>query len=223
MGDYFAVEAGPAGEGWRPVGELIQDADLLAARVAGAAGRLGTGERRVAASILFQGLAARFLSPPVGLLVLYGAAGGFDPQRVHWRPVPHGPLPLRLEEWPFLPVAQGDGAALLYRAIVAGFLEPLADTVGRIVPVAPAILWGNAASALAGSVQTLARHRPQHASAALSLGRELLAMGRLRGQGTFATRPFFTRRTCCLYYRVPGGGTCGDCVLRHRPVRGRNT
>ena len=23
----------------------------------------------------------------------------------------------------------------------------------------------------------------------------------------------FRRRSCCLYYRVPGGGLCGDCVL----------
>ena len=26
----------------------------------------------------------------------------------------------------------------------------------------------------------------------------------------------FRRRSCCLYYRVPGGGVCGDCVLRDR-------
>jgi ferric iron reductase protein FhuF len=24
----------------------------------------------------------------------------------------------------------------------------------------------------------------------------------------------FARTTCCLYYRVPGGGKCADCVLR---------
>lgn len=23
----------------------------------------------------------------------------------------------------------------------------------------------------------------------------------------------FRRRSCCLYYRVPGGSTCGDCCL----------
>ncbi len=32
----------------------------------------------------------------------------------------------------------------------------------------------------------------------------------------------FRRRSCCLYYRVPGGGICGDCVLR-RPVRRTRT
>ncbi|WP_307845510.1 (2Fe-2S)-binding protein [Planomonospora sp. ID67723] len=79
-----------------------------------------------------------------------------------------------------------------------------------------------AASALAGSIQALTRHRPQCTAAALALGSELMGIGRLRGQGTFAARPFFVRRTCCLYYRVPGGGMCGDCVLRHRAARGRN-
>jgi ferric iron reductase protein FhuF len=23
----------------------------------------------------------------------------------------------------------------------------------------------------------------------------------------------FRRRSCCLFYRLPGGGTCGDCPL----------
>ena len=26
----------------------------------------------------------------------------------------------------------------------------------------------------------------------------------------------FRRRSCCLYVRAPGGGTCGDCVLAGR-------
>ncbi|GGK67180.1 hypothetical protein Ppa06_23930 [Planomonospora parontospora subsp. parontospora] len=222
LGGYFALDEGPVGQEWRPVAELIQSADLITARVADVAERLGIEDRRVAASILFQGLAARFVSPPAGLLVLHDVAGGFDPSRVHWRPVPHGPLPLRLQEWPFLPV-RGDGADRLHQEVVAGFLEPLADTVGRVVSIAPAILWGNAASALAGSIQALTRHRPQRTAAALALGRELLTMGHLRGQGTFAEQPFYLRRNCCLYYRVPGGGTCGDCVLGHRSARGRNT
>jgi len=25
------------------------------------------------------------------------------------------------------------------------------------------------------------------------------------------------RRSCCLFYRLPGAGTCGDCVLDERP------
>ncbi|MGW5694872.1 (2Fe-2S)-binding protein, partial [Streptomyces asiaticus] len=43
----------------------------------------------------------------------------------------------------------------------------------------------------------------------------------LRDAGTLGTAPLgYRRRTCCLYYRVPGGGLCGDCVLREAPGRG---
>jgi ferric iron reductase protein FhuF len=34
---------------------------------------------------------------------------------------------------------------------------------------------------------------------------ELLGNGRAR------------RRTCCLFYEVPGAGLCGDCVFDHPP------
>ncbi|MFV2120727.1 (2Fe-2S)-binding protein, partial [Streptomyces sp. Act-28] len=34
--------------------------------------------------------------------------------------------------------------------------------------------------------------------------------GTLRG-------PALRRRTCCLYYRCPGGGLCGDCVFDAPP------
>lgn len=35
---------------------------------------------------------------------------------------------------------------------------------------------------------------------------------RLRGTAEFAGGRF-RRRSCCLFYQVPGGGYCGDCVL----------
>ncbi|MEU4231576.1 (2Fe-2S)-binding protein [Nonomuraea sp. NPDC026600] len=25
--------------------------------------------------------------------------------------------------------------------------------------------------------------------------------------------PFFVRRSCCLYYRLPSGGECSDCAF----------
>jgi hypothetical protein len=28
----------------------------------------------------------------------------------------------------------------------------------------------------------------------------------------------FRRRSCCLYYRIPGGGRCGDCALDRAPT-----
>ncbi|MGW4250864.1 (2Fe-2S)-binding protein, partial [Streptomyces californicus] len=29
--------------------------------------------------------------------------------------------------------------------------------------------------------------------------------------------PAFRRRSCCLYWRCPGGGLCGDCVFDSAP------
>lgn len=44
------------------------------------------------------------------------------------------------------------------------------------------------------------------------------------GTGTFLHEEglgvAFVRRSCCLYYQVPGGGLCGDCVLRTGRRRG---
>jgi ferric iron reductase protein FhuF len=48
---------------------------------------------------------------------------------------------------------------------------------------------------------------------------ELVGGGSLRGHGRYVRpwpgRPeqFFVRHSCCLFYRLPGGGTCADCVL----------
>ncbi|MGB3523980.1 MAG: (2Fe-2S)-binding protein, partial [Mycobacterium sp.] len=27
----------------------------------------------------------------------------------------------------------------------------------------------------------------------------------------------YRRASCCLFYRTPGGGLCGDCALTHKP------
>ena len=61
---------------------------------------------------------------------------------------------------------------------------------------------------------------PQRAEAAGRLTAQVLALGWLRGTGHF-TRPdparpqwFLARHSCCLLWRVPGAGLCGDCVLR---------
>ncbi|MGX6600600.1 (2Fe-2S)-binding protein [Micromonosporaceae bacterium Da 78-11] len=52
-----------------------------------------------------------------------------------------------------------------------------------------------------------------------------LALGPLAGTGSLVRpdpdgpRRFLVRANCCLYYRIPGGGTCGDCVLTPEPER----
>ncbi|WP_199808608.1 (2Fe-2S)-binding protein, partial [Streptomyces sp. NRRL S-146] len=51
---------------------------------------------------------------------------------------------------------------------------------------------------------------------ARSLAAELLAHPLLTGAGTLDGTAF-RRRSCCLYYRVPGGGVCGDCCFTRPP------
>lgn len=221
-GGYFGLELGPVSHerepGWRPLGDLLTDPGTVEARIADMAGRLGTGETRVAASILFQGLAARFWSPCLGAAVAHDLLVDLAPRHVYWRAEAGGPLPLRtayLEGWRVRDPARITGP--LYRTVVTGLLEPLAETVRRVVPTAPGLLWGNAASALVGTFLELGRGRPALAARAVALGRELLDTGLLRGTGELAEpapgHHFFTRRSCCLFYRLPGGGMCGDCVL----------
>ncbi|WP_431901844.1 (2Fe-2S)-binding protein [Nonomuraea sp. bgisy101] len=218
IGGFFEMGVGPIGPGWRPLADLP-----VRHRIDDAAVRLGTGETRVAASLLFQGLAARLWSPVVGVAVAHGLLVDVDPSQVHWYPTPSGPLPLRAQRLTGRRVVGTSLAEPLYRAVVPGLLEPLAQAVQEIVKIAPGLLWGNAASALAGAVQTLTRGRPELAGRAIALGRELLALGVLRGSGELVEpapdRPFFVRRSCCLYYRVPGGGMCGDCVLLDQITR----
>jgi ferric iron reductase protein FhuF len=78
------------------------------------------------------------------------------------------------------------------------------------------------ASTLAGAKRMLSVDRPAAAGRATELAERLLAVDPLAGTGRLL-RPVppdrhwsFRRRSCCLYYRVPGGGLCGDCVLLDR-------
>ncbi|MDH6125407.1 (2Fe-2S)-binding protein [Kitasatospora sp. GP82] len=60
------------------------------------------------------------------------------------------------------------------------------------------------------------------AGTARLLAEDLPARDPLRGTGTVShRRASFRRSTCCPYYRVPGSGLCGDCVLPTAPGRRR--
>ncbi|MFC6081178.1 (2Fe-2S)-binding protein [Sphaerisporangium aureirubrum] len=204
------------GSGWRPLGDLAADTALLRARIADHGRRLGTGEERVAASILYQGLAARLWSPVVGM----AAAAGLVPATagdLRWRPAATGPLPLwspPTARWLAVPGGAARQAEAVYRVVMGEVLEPLAAAVGRLTAIAPALLRGNASAALAGVLKTVP---PALGGRSAQLVRELLAIGALDGTGELAEPApgayFFVRRSCCLYYRVPGGGLCEDCAL----------
>ncbi|MEO5874862.1 MAG: (2Fe-2S)-binding protein [Streptosporangiaceae bacterium] len=192
-----------AGEGPSAAGLY---ADGLGPLISGMRQRLGTGEDRVAASTLHLSLVAKLWSP-----VLFCALHGVVPDLAGLR--------FRTDDSGFwLPGADGwansDPADLVYAQVVAGQLAPLGAAIGREVKIADGLLWGNAGSALIGALRVITGARRDLAAPARSLAERLLSTGLLAGSVEF-TGPGLTvrRNSCCLYYRLPNGGLCGDCSL----------
>ena len=215
LGPYFAVRAEPAPPpGFRPLAELYGAGGPLAARIAEVGRVLGTAELRVAASTAHLGLAARLWSVALGAAVARGRVP--DLAGAWFALPPRGPFDL------WVPAGGAPaGPEELERAVWDGQLVPLAAAVRAVAPLAPGLLAGNAASALVGAARQLGSVPALRAPAA-ALARGLLARPALAGTGA-ATVPGgplgFRRASCCLYYRVPSGGLCGDCVFTRPPGR----
>ncbi|GAB3482629.1 (2Fe-2S)-binding protein [Nocardiopsis coralliicola] len=227
LGGFFSAVPAEAGTG-RPVEALWSRAELvprIAATRRAFAERAGVGvarvEPRVAASVLFQSVAARLLSPAVATAALHGAVP--DPAALRWADPAGGPLQLLVAGGPG-DVAHGRGpravGAAVARFYVAGLLAPASTAFRAAAPVSPTVLRGNAASSVAAAAEMVARQRPEAAGAAEAVARAVLADADLADAIDWhaplsASPPTpYQRRSCCLYYRLPGMGTCGDCVLR---------
>jgi hypothetical protein len=210
VGPFFAMDTDPDIADhplWRPFTELCGRA--LPDQIATARSRLGTGEPRVAASLLFQGIAGRLWSPVLAVAAAHGVVPDLDPARLFWRAMSPGPVLLAASGVSGLDA----DASAVHRVVVERHLGPLVDAVREVTPVAEGLLWGNAASALAGALVVLVGARPDGSAPGGRLVEELLGTPPLLGTGGFGPAGF-RRRSCCLYYRVPGGGLCGDCALR---------
>ncbi|MFD0852333.1 (2Fe-2S)-binding protein, partial [Actinomadura adrarensis] len=150
--------------------------------------------------------------------VIAGAALGVVPDLsgLHWRWAPGAPIALWLAEPSGQRVENSvDAAELVHQEVVEGHLNPLREAMRGFVRLADGLMWGNAASALAGT-RYAGTQRPDLTKPVDALVKELFTREPLRGTGTFGTQGF-VRRSCCLYYRIPPGGQmCGDCVLLHR-------
>jgi ferric iron reductase protein FhuF len=231
LGPFFTVATGsgevPDGD-WRPMLDLQTDPAPLRDRIAHVRGVLsgpdGQGvDDRVAASIAFQGLAALVVSAPFAAAVLHGVLPRLTPRALHWRATESGPWPLWCRAPHAVPVPDvAAAAAALAAALLEEHLEPLVAAVRAQVPIAERVLWGNAASAVASAKRLAVAQRPESAERAAAVAQRLLAAGRFAGTGELLPPVdpdrlwSFRRRSCCLYYRVPGGGLCADCVLHAR-------
>ncbi|MGC9669019.1 (2Fe-2S)-binding protein [Planosporangium sp. 12N6] len=214
-------DAGAPASGLRAAGAGVDD--VAADLVDRVAARLGTGERRVAASMVVLGYAARLVGPAVAALLREDLLLDLRPENVRFAYDPPGGFTVVLVRWAGW---RGDRSALRRRwceTVVDDHLGLLVNAVRARVPVAAPLLWGNVASGLAGALRAVASGGTVAHSATPARcyadGRYLLNHGPLRGSGDLTLddgQLRFVRRSCCLYYRLDGGGMCGDCVLLHR-------
>lgn len=212
VGPFFAFGAGPAAPGERP----LADPEPVRDRIAHVGGVLAC-EERVAASLAFQGFAARLVSAPYAAAVLHGAVPALSPATVGWQ---------RAEDGGWAPRTGASALVVADRlpGLLDGLLTPLVAAVREQVPVSERLLWGNAASTVAAAKRMLVMQRPALADRAAATAEAVLAHGSFAGAGELLPPRdpdlvwTFRRLSCCLYYRVPGGGLCDDCVLPARPA-----
>jgi ferric iron reductase protein FhuF len=139
-----------------------------------------------------------------------------QPSQVRWSYVAAQGFRLTLRQ----PAGWRGAPPALYRRwchdVVDDHLGSLIAAVRAVVPVAAGLLWGNVASGLAGALRTLASSGAVPLARCHDAGLSMLECGPLRDTGRLwveSGQLRFMRRSCCLYYRLKGGGMCGDCPL----------
>ena len=213
-----AVVDGPV---WHRFTELTDSSAVLTNRVA--AVRAAIAERagletaqidpRAAASLAHLGLTSRLTSPVLAGVLLTGELLELAADGLWWRDV-LGPVPLAVPGLTTRPVAPADTGPVA-EALTTGPAAALVDAFAGL-GVSRRVLWGNLASAAAGALSMLRQIAPGGPAAVQEFGAALFEQPVLTDTGRFGPAGF-QRNSCCLYYRVPGGGLCGDCVLRMRP------
>jgi ferric iron reductase protein FhuF len=219
LGPFFGADAQP-GPDWSSWAALIADPALLARRAVEVRAVLAAGPGSpdvapaVVASLVHLGLVGRLVAPPLGAALLSGVLPVAPVEQVHVRLAGANPLPLALGATSAAPLAgPADLAAAFVRCWLTPAVEPLTVAVRGSWAVSRKVLDGNVTSAVAGALRMAATARPGLAGRAEAVLDALLASGPLAGTGRRREDGSFVRRSCCLFYRLPGAGTCGDCVL----------
>jgi hypothetical protein len=214
IGPYFALlgeDGKGSGNRWQPVASLVADAQTLSQVIDTVAVRLGGASRWIAASVFYQGWAARLTSVYAGSVALGSAVPDLGIERLQFRLPQAGPADLVAT--PLVPADLDNG----WRRLTDDHLEVLAAAVRQQVRIGSHLLRGNVASALAGSLATLAQ--AGHGSLELLIRQRWAQPAGLARYGQWidaAAGPRYRRTTCCGYDQLPHGGRCGDCSLARR-------
>lgn len=166
------------------------------------------------ASTFFLGFAARLWSIGLGMVAGYRMLVDLPPEQLLFRET-DGQIALHLEH----PVAQqrDDFPAALTDLVLDAHLGPLAAALRRLGPISARLLQGNTASALLGAARVFDDGRAT--TSGWELARSLCTDPRLSGAVSFGDTDY-RRTSCCLYYRTPHGGLCGDCALTRVAEKG---
>jgi hypothetical protein len=219
VGPFFAVALAPAEPGWTSFRAFASDREQVRSAVehvrSSLAVRAGapepTIERRVAASVWHLGLVSRLVSPALGAASLTGWVP--DLAALLWRGSGGQPVPLGIATPSGVHARDADAAAAaLLDLAVRPVVGPLTDTTAAVAAVSERVLWGNVWSALAGAATVLAR-TPDGSDVGRHIAAAAAATSGQALTGRYDARLGYRRETCCLYYRVPHTGLCGDCVL----------
>ena len=221
LGPWYAAAPRP-GPGWVSWATLTDDPVVLRRRVAEVRALLAAGpgspdlEPRVAASLVHLGLAARLLSPVLGGALVARALPVATTRQVHVHLSGTNPLPMAVTAPTSVPAVGAAMPELLVEHWLLPFVEPLSARVRDEYSLSPRVMQGNVASAVAGGLRGVVTARADLAAPAEGLLTALLRRGPLAGSGRHGADASFVRSSCCLFYRVPGAGTCADCVLALR-------
>ncbi len=176
----------------------------------------GTSERRVAASLVVLGYAARLVGPTIAVMLRDGILLDVRMPQVRYSYEPELGFRLAIPEpagWRAAPAALHQQWC---RDVVDSHLNALINAVRVVAPAAAAMLWGNVASSVAGALRSLTQAGAAPVEACHTTGTALLDCPPLHGSGKLSVHNgqlWFVRRSCCLFYRLEGGGMCGDCPL----------
>lgn len=220
LGDFFALPAADPAT-WRPIAALCGDQAAvheytMRTRAATAAGfRIDEAAVPVkaAASSVHLSITARLLSPVVGAAACLGTVPLLTLDSLFWQPdSSHRPVLGTAGAESVTETDPRRAADVIAGSLIGSVLSLLNDTMRRAESLSPQVMWGNIASAANGAVTVLTQSYPAARARGLDLVAALIATEPLRGTAEVVGQRF-RRRNCCLFYQVPGGGYCGDCVL----------
>ncbi|CAM3712571.1 (2Fe-2S)-binding protein [Mycolicibacterium frederiksbergense] len=216
MGGYFALA--PVGPDAVPYPQLATTEFVTrfadATRTAIAASvrvPVHTVEARAAASSFQLGVAARLLSPMIAVALCRQAIPVLTPNNLFFSAQNHAPV-FSVADIEIRAARDTESAARGISELLPELFEPLHLTLRGVAALSPLVSTGNVASAANGAVTVLAMTHPRVEPAGRALVAALLAHAPLTGAGRL-DRGNFTRHSCCLFYKVPGAGLCGDCVI----------